>query len=39
MATTPLACAVEELIDLMRLRSGNLQDDVTVVLCRAGRHP
>jgi hypothetical protein len=27
--------AVEGLIDLVRLRSGSVQDDVAVVLCRA----
>jgi Circularly permutated YpsA SLOG family len=30
-----LVHAVDGLIDLVRLRSGSLQDDVTVVLCRA----
>jgi PPM family protein phosphatase len=33
-----LAGAVERLIDLVKLRSGALQDDVTVALCRRDSH-
>ena len=33
---TPLAAAPERLVDLVRLRSGALWDDVSVLLCRAG---
>jgi hypothetical protein len=30
-----LAAAARALVDLVRLRSGDLPDDVTVILCRA----
>jgi serine/threonine protein phosphatase PrpC len=36
---TDLAESSGRLVDLVRLRSGALQDDVSVVLCRRERHP
>jgi serine/threonine protein phosphatase PrpC len=29
-----LACAASALVDLVRLRSGELQDDISIILCR-----